>query len=157
MPHKVNPIDFENAEGNLGLSNSMIQHFQVKLPTSRLQRDLTDSTVMRNIGMIFGYTLKSVRSIRKGLSKLIINIDMINSDLDDNWCVVTEGMQMLLRLHGYEDPYNELKLLSRGTKLTWYDISRFIEKVDVDDHIKDKLSRLSPKYYTGYTQIDIEQ
>lgn len=150
MPHKVNPIFFENAEGNLGLANSLIQHFQIKLPISRLQRDLTDSTVIRNLGSIFGYILKAIKSIIKGFDRLDVNIDTINNDLHNNWAVVTEGIQTVLRYEGYTDAYDKLKELSRGNTITKDILDTFINELNISEDIKVRLKSITPTNYIGY-------
>ncbi len=150
MPHKVNPIDFENSEGNLGIANALYEHLSGKLPISRLQRDLTDSTVLRNIGVPFGHSIIAINSTLKGLSKLLINKDKINNDLEDNWAVVAEGIQNILRREGYPNPYEALKGLTRtNEKTNSASISRFIDDLDVSDSVKEELKALSPQSYTG--------
>ncbi len=150
MPHKVNPIDFENAEGNLGLANAVFGHLSEKLPVSRLQRDLTDSTVTRNIGVPLAHTMLSVDSIRKGLDKLLLNEAAIERDLDAQWPVVAEGMQTILRRAGYPQPYERLKDLTRGKdRITAGDMQAFIDGLEVAEAVKDQLRRLSPRSYTG--------
>lgn len=150
MPHKVNPIDFENSEGNLGLANAIFEHLSAKLPISRLQRDLTDSTVLRNIGVPIGHTLIAFRSLEKGLSKLLINEDKIAADLENNWAVLAEAIQTVLRGIGYPNPYEALKDLTRtNDKITQKTLAEFIEKLDIDDEIKVRLKKLSPGNYTG--------
>ena len=152
MPHKVNPIDFENAEGNLGIANAIFTHLSGKLPISRLQRDLTDSTVLRNVGVPVAHTVVAFKSIIKGLNKLIINLDKINEDLENNWAVVAEGIQTILRREEYPNPYEALKALTRTNKtITKADISAFIEGLDVAESVKEELRRLSPQTYTGIT------
>ncbi len=151
MPHKVNPIDFENAEGNLGMANSIFNFLAEKLPISRLQRDLTDSTVLRNIGVPFGHCTIAHQSLLKGLSKLELNTQKLHSDLDNNWAVVAEAIQNILRREAYPKPYEALKSLTRGnatiTKETMLD---FIETLEVDEKIKQELRVISPHNYTGY-------
>jgi adenylosuccinate lyase len=150
MPHKVNPIDFENSEGNLGIANALFEHFAAKLPISRLQRDLTDSTVLRNIGVPIAHTLLAIKSLIKGLNKLQLNQDAINVDLENNWAVVTEGIQTILRKHGYPAPYEELKNLSRTNgKIGKAEIHQFIDKLNIDEKIKDLLKTITPFNYTG--------
>ena len=150
MPHKVNPIDFENAEGNLGIANAVFAHLSAKLPVSRLQRDLTDSTVLRNVGVPVAHTVISLRSILKGLGKLIINTDAIRRDLDRNWAVVAEGIQTILRRENYPAPYEALKALTRtNTHITQQDISAFIDTLEVSDRVREELHALSPSTYTG--------
>ena len=150
MPHKVNPIDFENAEGNLGVANALFEHFAAKLPISRLQRDLTDSTVLRNIGVPLGHVLISLNSLLKGLGKLELNEEAINFDLEENWAVVAEGIQNILRREGYPKPYEALKALTRtNEKITESTISSFIDGLDVTDAVKTELKAISPFNYTG--------
>lgn len=151
MPHKVNPIDFENGEGNLGMANAVFGHLSEKLPISRLQRDLTDSTVMRNIGLPIGYSVIAFHSLLKGLSKLIVNTDKIYDDLNNNWAVIAEAIQTVLRRVGYAKPYETLLNLTRtNEKITKETISSFIESLDVDEEIKEELRSISPFNYTGY-------
>jgi adenylosuccinate lyase len=143
MPHKVNPINFENAEGNLKLANSLLEFFSSKLPISRLQRDLTDSTVLRNVGVIFGHIFVAFDNIMKGLNKIDINLDKIDEDLENNFVVVTEGIQTLLRRYGYEDAYEKLKDFSRNNKaITQVDIKNFVESLEIDNFIKEKLKNI---------------
>ncbi len=150
MPHKVNPIDFENAEGNLGLANSIFGHLADKLPVSRLQRDLTDSTVLRNTGVPFAHTIIAFKSIEKGLSKLIINDSQIYVDLENNWAVVAEAIQTILRRENYPNPYEALKDLTRGNnKIDKKAIQQFIETLEVDEHVKKELKKITPQNYTG--------
>ncbi len=151
MPHKVNPIDFENAEGNLGMANSIFDHLANKLPISRLQRDLTDSTVLRNIGVPFAHTLISLSSLIKGLSKLQLNAQKMDDDLEQNWAVVAEAIQNILRREHYPKPYEALKELTRGkTSITKEDIQYFIQNLAVSDVIKEELMAISPQNYLGY-------
>ena len=150
MPHKVNPIDFENAEGNLGIANALFEHLSSKLPVSRLQRDLTDSTVLRNIGVPVAHTLIAFRSIEKGLSKLVLNDAKIYEDLDSNWAVVAEAIQTILRRENYPNPYEALKDLTRGNqKIDKQVLHRFIDKLKVKDAVKKELKKISPHNYTG--------
>ena len=150
MPHKVNPIDFENAEGNLGLANAVFGHLSEKLPVSRLQRDLTDSTVTRNIGVPMAHTHIAVEAVLKGLDKLLLNEEALRRDLDAQWAVVAEGIQTILRREGYPEPYERLKELTRGKeRITQKDIAAFIDRLDVAGHVKDRLRALSPHNYTG--------
>jgi adenylosuccinate lyase len=150
MPHKVNPIDFENAEGNLGVANAIYGHLAEKLPISRLQRDLTDSTVSRNIGVPIAHSVLAFKSLMKGLDKLIVNEDKINSDLEDNWAVVSEAIQTILRREGYPDPYEALKELTRTNKKINSDIlHQFIDALHIDDAVKEELKRITPGNYTG--------
>ncbi|GJM30748.1 MAG: adenylosuccinate lyase [Cyclobacteriaceae bacterium] len=150
MPHKVNPIDFENAEGNFGLSNAMCIHMAAKLPISRLQRDLTDSTILRNLGVAIGYTVLGVTSVLKGSNKLQLNKDALNQDLDDNWAVLGEAIQTILRREGYPKPYEALKELTRNNrKITRDDLWTFIDGLKVKDTVKENLKQLTPFNYTG--------
>ncbi len=152
MPHKVNPIDFENAEGNLGVANALLEHFAAKLPISRLQRDLTDSTVLRNLGVPVAHTLIAIGSIQKGLGKLLLNEAKIKADLDDNWAVVAEAIQTILRRENYPEPYEALKELTRGkAMITKNDIAVFIENLQVSKAVKDELRTISPHTYVGVT------
>ena len=151
MPHKVNPIDFENAEGNLGIANAIFDHLANKLPISRLQRDLTDSTVLRNIGVPFAHTVISLQSISKGLGKLLINADKLHADLDDNWAVVAEAIQNVLRRENFDKPYEALKDLTRGkAKITEADIKTFINGLAVSESTKTELLQITPFNYVGY-------
>jgi adenylosuccinate lyase len=151
MPHKVNPIDFENGEGNLGYANAIFEHFSMKLPISRLQRDLTDSTVLRNIGVPIGHSLIAFNSLLKGLNKLIVNNDKIKSDLENNWAVVAEAIQTILRREGYPNPYEALLELTRtNQKITFESLSNFIENLDINDAVKTELKAITPFNYTGF-------
>ncbi len=150
MPHKVNPIDFENAEGNLGMANALFEHFAAKLPISRLQRDLTDSTVLRNLGVPLSHTLLAFKSLLKGIGKLELNPATIHQDLEDNWAVVAEGIQTILRREGFPKPYEALKDLTRkNEKITEASIKAFIQTLAVSDAIKAELTAISPFNYTG--------
>lgn len=150
MPHKVNPIDYENAEGNLGLANAIFEHLSSKLPVSRLQRDLTDSTVLRNIGVPLGHTIVAVKSSLKGLHKLLLNEEKITGDLDNCWSVVAEAIQTILRREGYPHPYEALKALTRTNKaITKETISDFINQLDVKEDVKAELRAITPHNYTG--------
>ena len=150
MPHKVNPIDFENAEGNLGIANAVYEHLSAKLPLSRLQRDLTDSTVLRNIGVPMAHALIALRSLTKGLDKVLLNREAIDRDLEANWAVVAEGIQTILRREGYPKPYEALKALTRtNTHVTAETIADFIETLDISPAVKAELHALSPSTYTG--------
>jgi len=150
MPHKVNPIDFENSEGNLGMANAIFEHLSAKLPISRLQRDLTDSTVLRNVGVPFGHTLIGFGSTLKGLSKLLLNAPKFAQDLENNWAVVAEAIQTILRREGYPNPYEALKGLTRtNDAINKASISNFIDTLDVSDAIKTELKAISPSNYTG--------
>ncbi len=150
MPHKVNPIDFENAEGNLGIANAVFEHLSAKLPISRLQRDLTDSTVLRNIGVPIAHTLISFHSLIKGWNKLELNKKAIDADLEDNWAVLAEAIQTILRREGYPKPYETLKQLTRkNEKITAVSIRSFIESLDIEEKIKEEMRVLTPFNYTG--------
>lgn len=150
MPHKVNPIDFENAEGNLGIANALFEHLSSKLPISRLQRDLTDSTVCRNIGVPLAHSLIAYKSMIKGLNKLLVNGDAIIRDLEDNWSIVAEAIQTVLRREGYENPYETLKSLTRkNEKITKDRIFEFIDNLNVNKEIKEELKKISPFNYVG--------
>jgi len=155
MPHKVNPIDFENSEGNLGVANALLEHLASKLPISRLQRDLTDSTVTRNIGVPLAHTLIALKSLVKGLGKLILNAEAIRADLEDNWAVVAEAIQTILRREGYPNPYEALKELTRThAKITKNAIATFIESLDVSRAVKDELLNVTPENYTGIISFE---
>jgi adenylosuccinate lyase len=157
MPHKVNPIDFENAEGNLGIANALFEHLSAKLPISRLQRDLTDSTVLRNVGVPFAHTLIAFNSIEKGLSKLMLNEAALKADLEDNWAVVAEAIQTILRREQYPSPYEALKELTRGkATISQADIASFIETLNVSDTVKTELRRITPSNYTGMDLLSSE-
>nr|WP_294793558.1 adenylosuccinate lyase [uncultured Mucilaginibacter sp.] len=150
MPHKVNPIDFENSEGNLGIANALFEHLAAKLPISRLQRDLTDSTVLRNVGVPVSHTLIAIKSTIKGLNKLLLNEAVINSHLDANWAVVAEAIQTILRREGYPNPYEALKELTRtNTHVNADTIAEFVETLQVSDVIKEEIKKISPATYTG--------
>ncbi|WP_017731610.1 adenylosuccinate lyase [Nafulsella turpanensis] len=150
MPHKVNPIDFENAEGNLGIANALFEHLAAKLPISRLQRDLTDSTVLRNIGVPLAHTLLSVLSIQKGIQKLQLNKAAIDADLEDNWAIVAEAIQTVLRREGVANPYEQLKALTRkNEKITANTIRQFIDSLEVSAEVKEELRKISPHNYIG--------
>lgn len=150
MPHKVNPIDFENSEGNLGLANTIFEHLSAKLPVSRLQRDLTDSTVLRNIGVPIAHSLIAYKSLLKGLDKLLLNKEAIEKDLEDNWVVVAEAIQTILRREGYPNPYEALKDLTRTNKpITKKSISKFIDSLKVTSSVKKELKKITPSNYTG--------
>ena len=152
MPHKVNPIDFENAEGNFGVANAIFEHLSAKLPISRLQRDLTDSTVARNIGVPLAHTLIGLKSLMRGLNKLILNADVIRADLQSNWAVVAEAIQTILRREGYPQPYEALKALTRTHRaIDQQAIAEFIETLDVSQSVKDELLKITPDNYTGIT------
>jgi adenylosuccinate lyase len=151
MPHKVNPIDFENAEGNLGYANAVFGYLSVKLPVSRLQRDLTDSTVLRNIGVPIGHTIIAFNSLLKGLNKILVNTDKINSDLENNWVVVAEAIQTILRREGYHKPYEALLDLTRtNQKITKESFLDFIENLDISETLKSELKGITPFNFTGF-------
>jgi adenylosuccinate lyase len=149
MPHKVNPIDFENAEGNLGIANALFEHLSAKLPVSRLQRDLTDSTVLRNIGVPMAHTYLALKSIEKGLAKLELNKPAIDKDLEDNWAVVAEAIQTILRREGYPQPYEALKKLTRGTIINQESMHAFIDSLEIKKELKAQLKQITPFNYTG--------
>lgn len=150
MPHKVNPIDFENAEGNLGLANALLEHLSAKLPVSRLQRDLTDSTVLRNIGVPVAHTMIAIRSIEKGLGKIVLNESKLKADLENNWAVVAEAIQTILRREHYPEPYEALKNLTRGkSNIDKKSIHQFIDTLKLSSELKKELKKISPSTYTG--------
>jgi len=150
MPHKVNPIDFENAEGNFGIANALFSHLSAKLPISRLQRDLTDSTVLRNIGVPIAHSLIGFSSLTKGLEKLLLNETKIQADLENNWAVVAEAIQTILRRENYPNPYEALKELTRtNTEINAQSISNFIDGLSVNQNIKNELKAITPANYTG--------
>ena len=150
MPHKVNPIDFENSEGNLGIANALLEHLSAKLPISRLQRDLTDSTVLRNVGVPFAHTLIAIASTLKGLDKLILNQAKLQADLEDNWAVVAEAIQTILRREGYPNPYEALKGLTRtNTHIDQQAIHAFVDTLQVSDKLKAMLKTITPANYIG--------
>ena len=152
MPHKVNPIDFENSEGNFGIANAMLGHFSEKLPISRMQRDLTDSTVLRNLGVPLSHGMIAVKSLLKGLSKLVLNTSALEADLENNWAVVSEGIQTILRREGYPKPYEALKELTRtGDKIDATSMRVFIESLNVSNSVKDELRQITPSNYLGYS------
>ena len=154
MPHKINPIDFENSEGNLGIANAVFEHLAAKLPVSRLQRDLTDSTVIRNIGVPLAHTLIALKSLLKGLDKLILNSAIIRADLNDNWVVVAEAIQTILRREGYPEPFETLKSLTRiHSRVDQKKITEFIESLDVSQTVKNELLKITPENYTGIFQL----
>ena len=154
MPHKVNPIDFENAEGNLGMANAILEHLSRKLPISRLQRDLTDSTVLRNLGPAFGHIIIALNSIKKGLSKISVNERKISQDLDNNWAVIAEAVQTVLRREGYETPYEQLKSLTRkGEKMKKSDFEEFIDSLEISEEVKSELKAITPENYTGIKMV----
>ena len=149
MPHKVNPIDFENAEGNFGMANAILEHLSAKLPISRLQRDLTDSTVLRNIGVPIAHTIISLKSLEKGLGKLILNEAKLKTDLDNNWAVVAEAIQTILRRENYPQPYEALKELTRGKEINKTSVHNFINGLKISAALKKELKAISPHNYTG--------
>ncbi len=153
MPHKVNPIDFENAEGNLGIADALLTHFSMKLPISRMQRDLTDSTVIRNLGMPLAHTLVAIQSLMKGLGKLLLNEAKLHEDLEENWAVTAEAIQTVLRSVNYPNPYEALKQLTRtNEKVTAETMSAFIDQLDVAQEVKERLRSITPHNYLGYAQ-----
>ncbi len=150
MPHKVNPIDFENAEGNLGMANALLEHLSAKLPISRLQRDLTDSTVLRNLGVPVAHTMIALKSLEKGLGKLVLNQTKIQEDLENNWAVVAEAIQTILRRENYPNPYEALKDLTRGKhKIDKQSMHAFISSLNISAALKKELKAISPSNYTG--------
>ena len=151
MPHKVNPIDFENAEGNLAMANAVFSFLSERLPVSRLQRDLTDSTVLRNVGLPFAHTIIAFSSLEKGLDKLVLNQSMIDADLEKNWAVVAEAIQTILRREGFANPYETLKDLTRANneKINSENIANFIQGLDVSEKVKKELLAITPFNYTG--------
>lgn len=150
MPHKINPIDFENAEGNLGLANSLFEHMALKLPISRWQRDLSDSTVLRNIGVAIAHSILAYQSTCKGLNKITINEEIIRADLDNHWEVLAEAVQTIMRRYGIEQPYEKLKTFSRGQKITKEMLHQFISELPLNKDIKEQLLKLTPENYLGY-------
>lgn len=151
MPHKVNPIDFENAEGNFGIANAIYEHLSHKLPISRMQRDLTDSTVSRNIGVPIGHTMIALASLEKGMGKLLLNEAAFERDLENNWAVVAEALQTILRSVGYPNPYEALKQLTRtNEKVTATTIATFVDSLEVDEEVKERMRKITPHNYTGY-------
>jgi len=151
MPHKVNPIDFENAEGNLGYANAIFEYLSAKLPISRLQRDLTDSTVLRNVGVPFAHTVIAYHSLLKGIDKLELNEPALNKDLEENWAVIAEAIQTILRRENYPQPYETLKALTRTNhkKITSETIANFIEKLNLSENLKNELKAITPFNYVG--------
>ncbi len=155
MPHKVNPIDFENAEGNLGIANAVFEHLSAKLPISRLQRDLTDSTVLRNVGVPFGNSLIAYESLLKGMGKLLLNEATIQRDLENNWAVVAEAIQTVLRREGFPKPYEALKALTRkNEKVTAGSIAEFVDELEISDALKEELKQITPQNFTGIQMVD---
>ena len=153
MPHKVNPIDFENAEGNFGIANALFEHLSAKLPISRLQRDLTDSTVLRNIGVPFAHSILAIKSLEKGIGKLLLNETKIREDLENNWAVVAEAIQTVLRRENYPQPYEALKALTRGNVINEASITTFIEQLDISEVLKSELKNIKPWNYTGISDF----
>lgn len=153
MPHKINPIDFENAEGNFGIAIALATHLSQKLPISRWQRDLTDSTVLRNIGSVAGYALIAYQSLQKGLGKLIPNADLLKAELDEHWEILAEPIQTVMRRYGIEDAYEQLKYFSRGEKITQEQVTQFIEKLSIPTEAKNTLLKLTPSSYIGYAEV----
>ena len=149
MPHKVNPIDFENAEGNLGIANALFDHLALKLPVSRWQRDLTDSTVLRNMGVGFAYTSIALGSALRGMGKLEANTERLLQDLDDNWEVLAEPIQTVMRRYGIDKPYEKLKALTRGQRLNQPDMQAFIDTLELPDEVKAELKSMTPASYIG--------
>ena len=149
MPHKVNPIDFENAEGNMGIANAIFGHMSAKLPISRWQRDLTDSTVLRNMGMGIGYTLIAYSSLDKGIGKLELNIDRLDEDLESSWEVLAEPIQTVMRRYGVPEPYEKLKKLTRGNTIDQATIAEFVKGLNIPDQAKNDLLAMLPRSYTG--------
>ncbi len=149
MPHKVNPIDFENAEGNLGLANALLTHFSEKLPVSRMQRDLTDSTVLRNIGTALGYSLLAYKSLQKGMSKLEVNEEKLRADLANSWALLAEPIQMMMRRYGIQNAYEQLKELTRGEEVNQEKIAEFVNGLDIPEEAKNRLLKLTPEGYIG--------
>ena len=149
MPHKVNPIDFENAEGNLGIANALFGHLAEKLPISRWQRDLTDSTVLRNMGVGIAYTEIALRSVMRGITKLEVNEQRLAADLNDNWEVLAEPIQTVMRRYGIEKPYEKLKELTRGQRIAPKEMKQFIDGLELPDEVKERLKNLSPETYIG--------
>jgi adenylosuccinate lyase len=150
MPHKVNPIDFENAEGNLGMANAVYEYLSAKLPVSRLQRDLTDSTTLRNIGVPFAHSFLALKSIERGLAKLVLHPEKLSADLESNWAVVAEAIQTILRREDYPRPYEALKALTRGKNgITRQTIHEFIDGLEIAAVVKKELKKISPHNYTG--------
>ena len=150
MPHKVNPIDFENAEGNFGIANALFEHLSAKLPISRLQRDLTDSTVLRNMGVPLAHTILGFKSLTKGMHKLIVNTDKLQSDLEQNWVVIAEAIQTILRRENFPKPYEALKALTRGSdKINKASMHTFIDSLNIKDAVKKELKKITPHNYTG--------
>jgi adenylosuccinate lyase len=149
MPHKVNPIDFENAEGNFGIANALWQHFAEKLPISRWQRDLSDSTVLRNLGVACGHSLLAYQSLLKGLQKLSVNRNKLEQDLNDNWEVLAEALQTVMRRYGVAEPYEKLKTLTRGKRITPAELAEFIDSLSLPAQVKQQLKQLTPSNYLG--------
>jgi adenylosuccinate lyase len=149
MPHKVNPIDFENSEGNLGIANAILSHLAEKLPISRWQRDLTDSTVLRNVGVGLAHSVVAWRSTLKGLGKLEVDVERLEADLEESWAVLAEAIQTVMRRHGIEQPYEKLKALTRGRTIDRAGIERFVRGLDLPEEARDRLLTLLPRTYLG--------
>jgi len=156
MPHKVNPIDFENAEGNFGIANALMTHLSSKLPRSRWQRDLTDSTVLRTMGTALGHTLIGLKSLQKGLSKLEVNEQTLARDLDQNWEVLAEPIQTVMRRYGIPEPYEKLKALTRGNEIDQSTIAEFVKNLELPDEAKERLLALTPASYIGNATAQAE-
>jgi adenylosuccinate lyase len=152
MPHKVNPIDFENAEGNLGVANALLRHFAEKLPISRWQRDLTDSTVLRNLGVAVGHAVLAFASLEKGLSRLDVDASKMAADLDDNWEVLGEAIQTVMRRHGVPDAYEQLKALTRGQRVNAEKLRTFVEGLPLPADVRERLANMTPGSYTGLAE-----
>jgi len=157
MPHKINPIDFENSEGALGVSNALLRHFSTKLPISRFQRDLSDSTVLRNVGVAWGYALTAYTSTLRGLSRIDVNVDVLNRELDTHWEVLAEPIQTVMRRYGVEKPYEKLKDLTRGKGVDKERIQAFIKSLEIPDKEKERLLSLTPANYTGLAELLAEE
>jgi len=157
MPHKVNPIDFENAEGNLGIANAILGHLAQKLPISRWQRDLTDSTVLRNLGSGFAYSLIALDSLQRGISKLEVNHEIIAKDLNQNWEVLAEPIQTVMRRYGVDAPYEKLKALTRGQRINAQIIREFVQTLDIPDHARQQLIDMTPDSYIGNADIQARE
>ena len=157
MPHKVNPIDFENSEGNLGMANALLAHLSAKLPISRWQRDLTDSTVLRTLGTALGHGVIGHASLLKGLGKLEVNEARLAEDLDDAWEVLAEPIQTVMRLHGIENPYEQLKALTRGKKITRASLAEFLSSLDLPEPVRKALLEMTPASYTGLAEQLVER
>ncbi len=152
MPHKVNPIDFENSEGNLGIANALLEHMAAKLPVSRWQRDLSDSTVLRNTGLVFGYSILAYKSTLKGLGKLAVNNKKVDEELQDSWIILGEALQTVMRKHNIPNSYEKLKELTRGTDIDQTTLVTFIQSLDLPEDTKQQLEKLTPDTYLGYAK-----